>query len=77
MAHSGRYQVRNPKKYLGDPTKVVYRSSWELRAFQWCDSNPSVKGWSSEEVVIPYYYEVDKRYHRSVSYTHLTLPTKA
>ena len=29
MAYSGRYQVKNPKKYLGDPTQVVYRSLWE------------------------------------------------
>jgi hypothetical protein len=26
--------------------------------------NPKVKGWSSEEIVIPYFYEADKRYHR-------------
>ena len=30
----------------------------------WCDGNPKVKKWSSEEVVVPYYYEVDKKYHR-------------
>jgi len=64
MAYSGRYQVKNPKKYLGDPSAVVYRSLWERAAFQWCDANPTVKGWSSEEVVIPYYYDVDKKYHR-------------
>ena len=64
MAYSGRYQVKNPKKYLGDPSAVVYRSLWERAAFQWCDANPAVKGWSSEEVVIPYYYDVDKKYHR-------------
>ena len=64
MAYSGRYQVKNPKKYLGDPTQVVYRSLWERAVFQWCDANPKVKGWSSEEVVVPYYYEIDKKYHR-------------
>jgi hypothetical protein len=26
--------------------------------------NTDVKEWSSEEVVIPYYYDVDKKYHR-------------
>jgi len=26
MAYSGRYKVKNPKKYKGDFTKVVYRS---------------------------------------------------
>jgi hypothetical protein len=28
------------------------------------DLSDEVKSWSSEEVVIPYLYEVDKRYHR-------------
>ena len=64
MAYSGRYKVKNPKKYHGDHTAVVYRSLWEKHAFKWCDDNPKVKKWSSEEVIIPYLYEVDKRYHR-------------
>jgi len=64
MAYSGRYKVVNTKKYKGDYTNVVYRSLWEKKVFQWCDDNPDVKEWSSEEVVIPYYYDVDKRYHR-------------
>lgn len=64
MAYSGRYQVKNIKKYKGDHTQVVYRSMWEKYCFTWCDTNPQVKGWSSEETVIPYYYDVDKRYHR-------------
>ena len=64
MAYSGRYKVTNPKKYKGDFTNVVYRSLWEKYVFQWCDMNPDVKQWNSEETVIPYYYEVDKRYHR-------------
>ncbi len=64
MAYSGRYQVKNPKKYKGDFTNVVYRSLWERNVFRWCDDNPKVKGWSSEEIVVPYYYDVDKRYHK-------------
>lgn len=64
MAYSGRYNVLNPKKYKGDHTNVIFRSLWERDVFKWCDSNPKVKAWSSEEVVIPYYYEADKRYHR-------------
>lgn len=64
MAYSGKYKVKNPSKYSGDYTKVVYRSLWEKYSFQWCDANPDVKSWSSEEVVIPYIYDVDKRYHR-------------
>ena len=64
MAYSGRYTVKNPKKYKGNSTQVVYRSLWEKHAFKWCDNNSDIVEWSSEEVVIPYLYEVDKRYHR-------------
>lgn len=64
MAYSGRYQIINRSKYKGDPDAVVYRSLWEKYVFIWCDTNPKVKAWSSEEVVIPYYYDVDKKYHR-------------
>jgi hypothetical protein len=64
MAYSGRYPVKNKSKYLGDPNGVVYRSLWEKHAFKWCDNNSNVKRWGSEEVIIPYLYEVDKRYHR-------------
>lgn len=64
MAYSGRYQVINRNKYKGDPDAVVYRSLWEKYVFIWCDTNPKVKAWSSEEIVIPYYYDVDKKYHR-------------
>jgi len=64
MVYSGRYKVINTKKYKGDFTNVIYRSSWEKKVFEWCDNNPDIKEWSSEETVIPYYYEVDKKYHR-------------
>ena len=64
MAYSGRYKPKNPKKYKGDYTKVIYRSLWEKHAFKWCDTNANVIEWSSEEVVIPYLYEVDHKYHR-------------
>ena len=62
MGYSGRYQVKNKSKYKGNSSSVVYRSLWEKAAFGWCDNNAKVKGWSSEEVVVPYYYDVDKRY---------------
>ena len=64
MAYSGKYQVINRNKYKGDPDMIVYRSLWEKYCFVWCDTNPKVKAWSSEEIIIPYYYDVDKKYHR-------------
>lgn len=64
MAYSGRYKVKNRSKYKGDPDNVVFRSMWERHCFRWCDENSEVKSWSSEEVVIPYFYDVDKKYHK-------------
>jgi 23S rRNA-/tRNA-specific pseudouridylate synthase len=64
MAYKGQYIVENTKKYAGDPSNVIYRSLWERDVFKWLDRNPNVKKWSSEEIVIPYWYDVDKRYHR-------------
>jgi len=64
MAYSGKYIVKNPSKYKGDHTRVTYRSLWERNSFAWCENNPNIKDWSSEETVIPYYYDVDKKYHR-------------
>jgi hypothetical protein len=59
-----KYVVKNPAKYKGDSLNVVYRSLWEKYCFKWCDTNKDVKSWSSEEVVVPYYYDIDKKYHR-------------
>lgn len=64
MAYSGRYPVSNPQKYDGDSTKVFYRSLWERQVFKWCESNPQVIKWSSEETVIPYKCKTDNRIHR-------------
>lgn len=64
MVYSGLYKAKNVSKYKGDHTNIIYRSLWEKAVFQWCDKNPKVKGWSSEEIVVPYYYDVDKKYHK-------------
>ena len=64
MAYSGRYKVKNISKYSGDPDKVTYRSSWEKACFIWCDNNPNITKWSSEEVVVPYKWDIDKKMHR-------------
>ena len=64
MAYKGKYKIKNPDKYLGNPSKVVFRSLWERNAFRWCETNPKVKLWNSEEVVVPYKYQVDNKLHR-------------
>jgi hypothetical protein len=60
----GKYQLKNPHKYKGDRNNVVYRSSWELKAFNMCDLGENILEWSSEEVVIPYRSPLDGRVHR-------------
>ena len=64
MAYSGKYKLINPQKYKGDPSLIVYRSMWEKHCFKWCDTSKDVLEWSSEEIIVPYYYDVDKKYHR-------------
>lgn len=64
MAYSGKYICKNPHKYEGDLTKIVWRSLWELGVMKWCDSNPDVFKFSSEEVVIPYICKTDGKLHR-------------
>jgi len=64
MSYKGRYTIKNPDKYAGDAKKVIYRSLWERNAFRWCENNPKVKLWNSEEVVVPYVSTVDKKLHR-------------
>ncbi len=64
MSYKGRYKITKPEKYVGDSTNVVYRSLWERQSFKWCENNPNVKAWNSEEVVIPYVAREDKRMHR-------------
>lgn len=64
MAYKGRFRPKNPGKYLGDPTKIIYRSLWERKVFQMLDHHPNVTGWASEEIVIPYISPIDSRPHR-------------
>jgi len=64
MYHKRKYVPLNPKKYAGDPSNIVMRSSWETRFAIWCDKNPSIVRWSSEETVIPYVSPLDGKIHR-------------
>lgn len=59
----GKYKPDYPEKYRGDPNDIVFRSSWELIAFKWCDHDAGIVAWSSESVIIPY-RGVDGRMHR-------------
>jgi hypothetical protein len=67
MAHSqfkqGVYRPINPDKYVGKPY-AIYRSSFELKFFKWCDANVNVVKWGSESISIPYVSPLDQRVHQ-------------
>lgn len=62
--YQGIFNPNNPEKYLGDVFNIVYRSSWELKFFIFCDTRNEIIGWNSEEVVIPYVNPFDGKVHR-------------
>ena len=64
MSYKGRYIPKNPNKYKGDPTNIIYRSSWELKLMRYLDEHSDVVQWASEEFFIPYKSPIDGRYHR-------------
>jgi hypothetical protein len=64
MAYSGRFVPKNPKKYNGDASNIIWRSTWEARVMTWLDNNDSVIWWSSEELPIKYYNPIDNKIHR-------------
>jgi len=64
MPYKGKFTPKNPKKYAGDATNIIWRSSWEKRVMDWLDQSESVVYWSSEELAIKYYNPVDNKIHR-------------
>ena len=62
--YQGRFKPRNPEKYKGDPTNIIYRSGWELKLMSYLDKHPHVTKWNSEEIVIPYRSPIDGKMHR-------------
>lgn len=64
MFHKRKFIPSQPHKYTGDVNNIIMRSSWETRFANWCDKNPSIVSWSSEETVIPYLCPTDNKIHR-------------
>ena len=60
----GRFIPRYPEKYVGDPNKIMFRSSWELNVLKFFDGRPDILKYSSEEIIIPYLSPEDNQVHR-------------
>jgi len=73
----GYFKPINYHKYQGDPTNIIYRSSWELKLFSWLDRSEACVQWSSEETIIPYISPVDGKPHRYFMDVKATFKNKA
>ena len=58
----GIFTPKNQDKFIG--SKAVYRSGLELKFFRFCDDNPNVLEWGSENIIVPYISPLDNRAHR-------------
>jgi hypothetical protein len=57
----GYFVPKNPEKYDGDVTQIIYRSSWEYKFLKFCDDNDKILRYSSEPVGIAYWNPVSKK----------------
>lgn len=51
--------LKNPKKYIGDLSKLLFKSSWEENMFNFCDNNINITKWGYEIFEIPYMKPMD------------------
>jgi hypothetical protein len=43
----GKFKPKNPQKYKGNVTNIIYRSSWELRLMSYLDNHKNIISWGS------------------------------
>lgn len=58
----GVFVPKNADKFKG--SKAIYRSGLELKFMRFCDNNPNVIQWGSENIIIPYVSPIDGRVHQ-------------
>ena len=58
----GTFKPKNQSKFMG--TTARYRSGLELKFMKFCDNNPNVLKWGSENVIVPYISPLDNRTHK-------------
>ena len=63
-ALKGRYKPIHPEKYKGNPSNIIFRSSWERDVCQWLDNRKDVKWWMSEERCFTYLDKTSNKVRR-------------
>jgi hypothetical protein len=71
----GIFRPNYPEKYKGT-LPILYRSSYELKYFRWCDHNPAVISWGSESIIIPYQNPLTGKVSRYFVDSNITIKTK-
>jgi|TARA_X000001388_G_scaffold71644_1_gene61628 hypothetical protein len=64
MAYKSKYLPENKEKYVGNFENIICRSTWERKMCKYLDLNENVINWNSEELTIPYYSPIDKKWHK-------------
>tara|TARA_R110002012_G_scaffold204050_2_gene373630 strand:+ start:8862 stop:9302 length:441 start_codon:yes stop_codon:yes gene_type:complete len=64
MAYKTKFNPTNTKKYIGNPSNIICRSTWERKLCKYMDMNSNVIRWGSEEIIVPYVSPVDNKIHR-------------
>lgn len=62
--HQGTFIPMNPDKYIGNVSKIYYRSGWEFEFLKFCDRDNRIIRYSSESVHVPYMNPIDRKAHR-------------
>lgn len=64
MSYVGRYDLKNPKKYMGIGLVPIYKSRNELVVFSKLDNDANVIRWGYEILEIPYLNPIDRKIHK-------------
>lgn len=64
MSYVGRYNLKNPSKYMGVGTIPIYKSKNELMAFSVLDNQSKIIRWGYEIIEIPYRNPIDQKIHK-------------
>lgn len=60
----GKFKPKNPQKYKGNSSEIIYRSGWELQCMIYFDRTEAILEWASEECVVNYISPLDGKSHR-------------
>ena len=60
----GYYKPKHPEKYIGNPNKIRFMSSWELDFNKFLDNNQRILAWSSENIHVPYLKPTTGKVHK-------------